>query len=79
MIGFIVNGEDVEVDARDSAPMWLARIVALEKSGNTGRPSDEFEMRDEYGWPISPTVRVGSLGRYPRVFLSLQVGAGGAL
>jgi hypothetical protein len=78
---FIVNGEDVHVDADDAAPLATARDWALRKSRNTGRLPDEWELCDVQGRPILDVLRpVSAYGFAPgtRLFLTLRVGAGGA-
>ncbi len=79
-IVFIVNGEDVEVECPSPrTPLYLARTIALEDSGNTGRPSGEWDIRTEAGDEISATLRLmdADIRRGARMFLSLGVGCGG--
>ena len=76
---FIVNGEDVPVDARLDAPLADARDRALQVSRNTSRPPDEWEVRDQKGALLPVEQPVGAF-RFPqdvKLFLSLKVGAGG--
>ena len=76
---FIVNGEDVPVDASVHAPLLAARNKALADSHNTGRPPEEWEVRDERGVLLPPEQKVETFN-FPdrvRLFLTLRVGAGG--
>lgn len=76
---FVINGEDVEVDANVNAPLKVARNKALTESGNTGRPFDDWETRDEAGTVLDPDQKVGTFDFEDgtRLFLNLAVGAGG--
>lgn len=76
---FIINGQDFKITADPNAPLGLAVAQALRESGNTGRPPEEWEVRDVEGvlleqrrTPTELRLRGGA-----RLFLSLQVGAGG--
>jgi hypothetical protein len=80
LLVFIVNGEDVPVDANESAPLTNARDAALRLSRNTARPPNDWELYDIQGRPISDTSRTPvAFGFAPdtRLFLTLRVGAGG--
>ena len=78
-IVFIVNGEDVPVEASVHAPLLAARNKALADSHNTGRPPEEWEIRDERGELLPPDRKVEAFNFADRVrlFLTLRVGAGG--
>lgn len=78
-ITFIVNGEDVLVDANPASPLHALRNKALAMSKNTGRPPDEWEIRDQRGILLSPEQSVESFhfSDGVRLFLTLRVGAGG--
>lgn len=78
---FIVNGEDVHIDAEVGKHINLARDAALIKSRNTGRPFEEWEIRDERGALLppgttseefDPALRPGT-----KLFLTLMAGVGG--
>jgi hypothetical protein len=79
-IVFIVNGQDVPLEVNPHEPLHAARNQALAKSHNTGRPPDEWEIRDERGNLLDPGARIESFnfGSGVRLFLTLRVGAGGA-
>jgi hypothetical protein len=78
-IVFIVNGEDVAVEANLNAPLQTARNKALELSHNTGRPPEEWEIRDERGQMLDSAAKISSFEFTDgiRLFLTLRVGAGG--
>jgi hypothetical protein len=76
-ITFILNGEDHDVTVRDSTPLYMARNVALEETGNYGRPSNEWDIYTERGDRLSPLLRADTYASGVRLFLSLQAGAGG--
>jgi len=78
-IVFVINGEDVTVEQNENAPLKAARDKALEQSGNTGRPFDEWEIRNEQGELLDPTAKIETFGFTDgvRLFLNLMVGAGG--
>jgi len=76
---FIINGQDFKVTADPNAALGLAVAQALRESGNTGRPPEEWEVRDVDGVLLeqSRTPKELRLRDDARLFLSLQVGAGG--
>lgn len=78
-IVFVVNGEDVSLTANPAEPLGAARNKALAVSRNTGRPPDEWEIRDEAGVMLDPGQKIATFGwgQRVRLFLALKVGAGG--
>lgn len=76
---FIINGQSFPVEANSHAPLLEAVQRALLESRNTGRPADEWEVRDIQGvlLPKNRTPKELNLHNATRLFLSLQVGAGG--
>lgn len=76
---FIINGQDYPIEANVHAPLMEAVQRALAKSGNTGRPPDEWEVRDASGVLLEKNRTPKDLGLLEgvRLFLSLRVGAGG--
>ncbi|MFI5298499.1 MAG: DUF2604 domain-containing protein [Polyangiales bacterium] len=76
---FVVNGEDVPVELDLNAPLSEGRRMALDQSRNTGRPAEDWEIRDEAGRLLEPAMTPSSLDLLPRalLFLSLRIGAGG--
>jgi len=78
---FIINGENFSVEASDDATLRHAVERALRESGNTGRPPDEWEVRDSNGvlLEMGRTIEHLGLKNGARLFLSLRVGAGGGI
>lgn len=76
---FIINGVDFSLEANINAPLKEAVARALAESHNTGRPPDEWEVRDANGVLLEMGRSLGDLGLKDgaRLFLSLRVGAGG--
>lgn len=77
---FVINGEDVPVSAKLNQPLAEARNHALTTSNNTGRPLDEWEIRDANG-VILPSERKVEEFQFvdgTRLFCTLQIGAGGS-
>jgi hypothetical protein len=76
---FIVNGENVPTSLDEDEPMWVWRNHALTESRNTGRPLEEWEIRNEAGAYISNWTTPADVGmkNYTRLFLTLKVGCGG--
>jgi hypothetical protein len=76
---FVINGQTYPVEAIGSDPLLNAVRKALAESGNTGRPAEEWEVRDIQGVLLPPGRSPEELGLKDgtRLFLSLQVGAGG--
>ena len=76
---FIINGQSFGVKANRHAPLLEAVSKALSESGNTGRPPEEWEVRDIQGVLLPKNRTPQELGLHDgtRLFLSLQVGAGG--
>jgi len=78
-IVFIIHGEDVPIDYVGWMSLGTARLLAVTESHNTGRPPEEWELRDERGVRLDPNRKVGSCGfrDRERLFLSLEIGVGG--
>ena len=76
---FVINGQNFPVEADRDAPLLDAVRKALLESGNTGRPPEEWEVRDIKGVLLPQMRSPQELGLHhdARLFLSLQVGAGG--
>lgn len=76
---FIVNGEDVWVQIEKQATLAEARDKALVESRNSGRPLEDWEIREESGVLLQPARVIEYLNFVPgvRLFLTLRVGVGG--
>ena len=78
-IVFVVNGENVPVDANVHEALRVAVQHALTASQNTGRPPDEWEVRDAKGalLDVNRKIEEFKFSSGVRLFISLRVGAGG--
>jgi Protein of Unknown function (DUF2604) len=76
---FIINGQDFALETNIKAPLIASVQRVLADSGNTGRPPDEWELRDAAGVLLETHRTPEELGLNDgaRLFLSLRVGAGG--
>jgi len=76
---FIVNGEDVAVENSPEDSLDSARDKALTSSHNTGRPLNEWEIRNEKGELLNPKDLISTIGATngDKFFLTLEVGFGG--
>ncbi len=76
---FIIGGEEVTVPANPNAPLQAARNKALEMAEETGREPDEWEIKDDSGNVLDPTVKVKNLGLKDgaKLFLGPKVSGGG--
>jgi hypothetical protein len=75
----VVSGEPIEVDVNPNQKAEQIVREALRRSGNQGRPIEEWELKREDGSLIELTARVGDLGLIDgmRLFLSPKAGGGG--
>lgn len=76
---FIINGQDYSIQVDTQLPLAIAVQQVLQESGNTGRPAEEWEVRDSAGALLETSRSPHALGLHnrTRLFLSLKVGAGG--
>lgn len=78
---FVVNGEEVEVDAGPVEPVSeiVARVLVMSK--NSARPLEDWELRHQSGVriPVSalPLAQI-HLPERSILYLTLQLGAGGS-
>jgi hypothetical protein len=78
-INFIVNGEDVPIGTEiDDTTLGDLRDIALWRSRNRGRDSDDWELRDCSGHLLNPFERASTFDSR-NIFLTLAVGFGGCL
>lgn len=75
----IVNGQPVPVKVNGNKPMQVAVEVALQVSGNSGQPIDNWELRDVSGQIIDLDKKVEDfvLDKDTKLFLNLKAGVGG--
>jgi hypothetical protein len=75
----VVNGQPVEVKANLHAPLRTVMEHALLKSGNSGQPIDNWELRDTGGQILDPNRKVSDFhfADNTTLFLNLKAGVGG--
>jgi hypothetical protein len=73
---FVIMGEEYTLDADENLGVWLPRAIALYATRNTGRPPDDFQIRDDAGYLIHPNTYVRNLPE-GRIWLSPAIGWGG--
>ncbi|MEJ7791964.1 MAG: DUF2604 domain-containing protein [Gaiellaceae bacterium] len=75
----VVNGSPVVVEANQNAPLHTVISKALQQTGNSGQPPENWELRDAAGTLLDGSKKIEDFG-FPadvRVFLSLKAGVGG--
>jgi hypothetical protein len=75
----VVNGAPTVVEANLNAPLKSIIGKALEQTGNTGQPPDNWELRDAAGTVLDLDAKIGTFGfdSDTRLFLNLRAGVGG--
>ena len=75
----VVNGAPTVVEAELNAPLKTVVVKALEQTGNTGQPPEQWELRDATGVVLNLDAKIGSFHFEPdtRLFLNLRAGVGG--
>ena len=79
-LAVIVNGQPTVVEANMNAPLHTIIPRALEQTGNTGQPPDNWELRDAQGTLLDTGPKISSFN-FPadvRLFLNLKAGVGGS-
>jgi hypothetical protein len=79
-IAIIVNGQPTEVTANLNSPLSTVIPKALEATGNTGQPPENWELRDADGTLLDISKKIESF-HFPagvRLLLNLKAGVGGA-
>ena len=79
-IAVIVNGQPAVVEANLNSPLHTVIPRALEQTGNTGQPPDNWELRDAEGTLLDTSQKLSSFNFPPdvRLFLNLKAGVGGS-
>jgi len=75
----VVNGQPITVEAHAQEPLHTAAQQALNKSGNSGQPLQNWEMRDGAGTVLDLARKIGEF-HFPdgtKLFLNLKAGVGG--
>ncbi len=79
-ITVIINGQPIALDHVAVKEVLRAVVVrALEKSGNSGQPIDNWELRDANGQILDLQKTVADYGIISgvKLFLNLKAGVGG--
>lgn len=74
----IVNGSPVHVTVNENAPLKTAVVKALEESGNTGRPIEDWQLKfNDEVLDLSKKIKEFDFTQDSELFLSLLAGVGG--
>lgn len=78
-LAVVVNGQATVVEANVNAPLHTIIPKALEQTGNTGQPPDNWELRDAQGTLLDTSQKISSFGfdSDTKLFLNLKAGVGG--
>lgn len=73
---FVIMGEEYTCGAGEGLTLSDVRRVALNETYNTGRPPEDFDVRDEAGNLLDPDTNVMDLPE-GRFWMSPFIGCGG--
>jgi hypothetical protein len=75
----VVNGQPTEVVANEEAVLLMVVEKALEQTGNTGQPPENWELRNASGVELDVHKKVEDYHFKPhtQLFLNLKAGVGG--
>lgn len=78
-LAVVVNGQATIVKANLNAPLHTVILRALEETGNSGQPPENWEFRDAGGALLDLDRKIGDFNFPPdvRLFLNLKAGVGG--
>ncbi len=78
-IRVVVNGQPTDVKANVEAPLETIVPKALQQTGNTGQPVENWELRDAKGELLDLKKKIEDFHFPPDVtlFLNLKAGIGG--
>ncbi len=78
-IDIVVNGKPEHLKVHIDQPMERYVKEALERSGNSGQPPEQWELRDATGRILDASKTVGQSGikKGAKLFLNLKAGVGG--
>lgn len=75
----IVNGQSTLIEANLNAPLQSIIGKALEQTGNSGQPPENWELRDAGGvlLPVEQKIESFNFPQGVKLFLNLKAGVGG--
>ena len=75
----VVNGQQTQVAANENTPLGSIKAKALEQTGNSGQPPDNWELRDGQGTLLDESKKIEEFHFPPdvKLFLNLKAGVGG--
>jgi hypothetical protein len=75
----VVNGQPIPIEAHAQEPLHTAAQQALNKSGNSGQPLQNWEMRAGAGNVLDLARKIGEFQFHDgtKLFLNLKAGVGG--
>ncbi len=75
----VVSGTSTEVEANVNAPLRTVVNKALEQTGNTGQPPENWELRDAGGTTLDTESKIEDfeIVEGGTLFLNLKAGVGG--
>jgi Protein of Unknown function (DUF2604) len=78
-IAVIVNGQPTVVEANKNSPLHSIIGRALEQTGNSGQPPENWEFRDAGGTLLDASKKIKDFDFPPdvKLFLNLKAGIGG--
>ena len=80
MLTIIVNGTPTEVKANVNAPLKTAVNKALDQTGNTGRPIEDWQIKwNNEVLDMSKKIKEFNFPKGVELFLGLKAGAGGKI
>ncbi len=79
-ITVVVNGQPTVVSANTNSPLHTIIPKALDATGNSGQPPENWELRDAAGTLLDTSKKIETFGFAAGVtlFLSLKAGVGGS-
>jgi hypothetical protein len=78
-LAVVVNGQATVVEGNANAPLQTIIPRALDQTGNSGQPPENWELRDAQGTLLDTSKKIASFNFTPdiRLFLNLKAGVGG--
>ncbi|MGH9644924.1 MAG: DUF2604 domain-containing protein [Terriglobales bacterium] len=76
-ITIVVAGKPIPIESDVHASIQSVVSRALELSGNTGQPAQNWELRDADGHDVDLHKKVGDFASGTKLFLNQKVGVGG--